>query len=146
MEENQENENLSEEELAERLSQLIGTAPLPEEKQNIHTFLTKVVTSDDTTKLGYLKEEEIGTPILPLRTYKELALFCNEVADMDYYGDYLLKKGEILTSTSLSKDAKLLSLAVLQKKEIADVTKKQRKQNRGWFKPKKEPGEESDSN
>ena len=128
-------DEMSEEELAQRLSQLVGTVPTPEEKHNVHAFLTKVVTSDDTTKLGYLKEEEIGLPKLPLRTYKEIALFCKEVANMEYFSDYFEKKAEILTSTSLSRDAKLLNLAVIQKKEIADVTKR-RKPNKGWFAPK----------
>ena len=75
-------------------------------------------------------------PILPVRTYKELALFCSEVANMNYFSDYFLKKAEIATSTSLSKDAKLLSLAVMQRKEIADVTAAPKKENKGWFKPK----------
>ena len=129
---------MSEQQIAERLASLVGTTPQPDEKQNVHTFLHNVATSDDTTKTGFLSTEELGVPHLPERTLKELALFCNEVANMDYYGDYLLKKAEILTSTSLSKDAKLISLAVLQKRQIEDVTKSQRKPSSSWFK-KKEP-------
>jgi len=130
---------MSEEELAERLSQLVGSTPMPEEKQNLHTFLTKVVTTPDTTKLGYLKEEEIGLPVLPIRTFKDLELFCNEVANMDYFGEYFKKKGEILTSTSLSRDAKLLSLAVMQRKElIAKDASFPKKENKGWFKKRED--------
>lgn len=131
-----EEENLTEDQIAERLADLVGTTPTPEEKQNIHTFLHNVAVAPDTTKTGYLGEEEIGMPVLPVRTYKELALFCSEIANMDYFSDYFRKKAEIVTSTSLSREAKLITLAVLQKKEISDVTKKPRKENRGWFKSK----------
>jgi hypothetical protein len=128
---------LSEDELAERLAHLVGTTPTAEEKQNVHAFLHNVAVAADTTKTGYLKEEELGMPVLPVRTYKELALFCEDVADMSYFSDYFRRKAEIATSTSLSKDAKLLTLAVLQKREVADITPKEpRKENKGWFRPK----------
>ena len=127
---------LSEEELAERLAHLVGTTPTAEERQNIHTFLHNVAVAEDTTKTGNLEKEELGMPILPVRTYKELALFCRDVANMSYFSDYFLRKAEIATSTSLSKDVKLLSLAVLQKREVADTTTKPPVQNKGWFKPR----------
>jgi len=128
---------MSESEIAERLSSLVGTTPSAEERQNVHTFLHNVATAKDTTKTGFLNEEELGRPTLPSRTYKELELFCNDVANMSWYGEYFRKKGEILTATSLSKEAKLITLAIssLQKREMADVTKP-KKQNKGWFKPK----------
>lgn len=138
MEEEKPQEELTEQEIAERIAGQIGTTPTPEEKQNVHTFLSNVAVSKDTTKTGNLDAIEIGAPKLPVRTYKDLALFCEEIADMDYYADYFKKKSEIITSTSLSKDAKLLNLAVVQKREIADVTTKERKPNRGWFKRKSE--------
>ncbi len=127
-------EELSEADL-EQLRQLGGTTPVAEERQNVHTFLHNVATAEDTTKVGFLNDEEIGMPRLPSRTYKDLALFCEEVANMDYYAAYFNKKSEILTSTSLSKDAKLITLAVSQKREFADATKP-RKVNKGWFNKK----------
>lgn len=132
-----EEDNLSEQQIAERLASLVGTTPQQEEKQNVHTFLHNVATSDDTTKTGFLDEAELGMPKLPERTLKELSLFCNEVANMEYYGSYFAKKAEILTSTSLSKNAKLINLAVLQKRQIEDVTKTPRKPSSSWFKKKK---------
>lgn len=136
------NEEMSDEELSQKLAQLVGTVPTQEEKQNAHTFLTKVATSEDTTKLGNLRDDdqmnELGVPVLPLRTYKELQLFCEDIADMKEYASYFQKKGEILTATSLSRNAKLINLAVVQRREIADVTKK-RKINKGWFKKKESP-------
>ena len=61
---------------------------------------------------------------------------------MDYYGEYFRRKGEILTSTSLSKNAKLITLAItsMQKREMADTTKP-KKVNKGWFKKSGPPVE-----
>lgn len=115
-------------------------ATVPDDKHNIHKFLHDVVTTKDTTKLGYLTDDEVGLPKLPQRSLKELALFCNEIADMKWYGDYFEKRAEILTSTSLSKNAKLLETAVTTTRQIADVTKKAKQLKKSWFgkKDKKE--------
>ena len=131
-------EEMSVEEIEKQISQIVGTAPVADEKQNVHSFLFNVARASDTTKLGYLSIEEVGLPKLPIRTYKELALFCKDVGNMDYFNNYFLAKAEIMTSTSLSKDAKLISLAVMHRKEIADVTKP-RVENKGWFRRKKKP-------
>lgn len=121
---------------AEALKSILGTAPVPEEKKSVHAFLFNVASSSDTTKLGNLTEEEVGIPKLPLRTYLDLALFCKEIANMTYFSNYFKSKAEILTSTSLSKDAKLIELAVVTKKEVSNIIKT-KKTNKGWFKPKR---------
>ena len=139
-EQEQPQEELTEDQIAERLSSYIGTTPTPEEKQNVHTFLHNVAVADNTTKTGNLEKEELGIPLHPVRTYQELALFCKEIANMDYFSDYFKKKAEITTATSLSRDAKLLNLAVMQKREIAEIAPKPRRENKSWFK-KKEPRE-----
>ena len=119
------------------VKEYLGGAPLPEEKHNIHSFLYKVVTQDDTTKLGNLTAEEIGLPRHTLRAYKEIALIADKIIDDPDLKDYYNAKAEILTSTSLSKDGKLINLAVMQKRQIEDVTKP-RKENSGWFKKKED--------
>lgn len=116
-------------------------APLPEEKHNVHSFLHKVATSDDTTKVGNLTDEEIGMPRLNLRTFKAIALDAEKILDNQFISDYYKAQGEIITSTSLSRGGKLINLAVLQKRQIEDVTKP-KKENSGWFK-KKEPEQQS---
>lgn len=126
---------MSAEEIEKQISDLVGTAPVADEKQNVHSFLFNVARADDTTKLGNLTPEEVGIPKLPIRTYKELALFCRDVGNMAYFHDYFNAKSEIMTSSSLSKDAKLIDLAVMNRKEIADVTKP-KVENTGWFKKK----------
>lgn len=125
-----------EDQIASSYEDYLGTTATAEEKQNVHSFLHNVATSKDTTKTANLSTEELGVPILPVRTYKELSLFCKEIANMDYFSDYFKKKSEITTSTSLSKEAKLLTLAVVNRTEISDLTKPPRKENKGWFKPK----------
>jgi len=127
---------MSKEEAQDMLDKVYGTAPIPEEKHSVHSFLHKIATSDDTTKTGYLKEEEIGLPTLSLRACKELELFCKEVADMNYFADFFGKTGEILTSTSLSKEGFLAKLAVIIRRETSNILKAPMKQNRGWFKKK----------
>ena len=106
-------------------------------QQNLHSFLSKIITADSTTKTGNLDKEELGDPKLPVRTYEELALFSRDVAEQEDWADYFSKMSEIQTKTSLSKDAILLKLAVNMKKELADVSPK-RKENKGWFKKKNE--------
>lgn len=117
-----------------------GSSASPEEKHNVHKFLHDISVSKDTTKTGYLTKEELGVPKHPVRVTKELALFCKDVADMNYFAEYFNAKAEIITSTSLSKDAKLLNAAVTTKREMADVTKREPTEKKGWFK-KKNKGE-----
>jgi hypothetical protein len=49
--------------------------------------------------------------------------------------EYFDKESEIITASSLSKDAKLITLAVIQKREWM-TSSKQHKENKGWFKKK----------
>lgn len=113
-------------------------APQQEEKHNVHTFLNKVSISNDTTKTGNLTDIEIGFTPYSLRTYKQLSVISKDLCNDELWEDYFKKKGEILTSTSLSKDAKLISLAVVQRRELSDVTPRRVTSNRGWFKKKED--------
>ena len=112
-----------------------------EGKQNLHTFFSKIIASNETTKTGNLNKDELGMSKLPLRTYKELELFCKDIANDNSFAEYFKKMAEVQTSTSLSKDAKLLELSVTMKKELADVTKHKSSSNKGWF--KKDSGEQN---
>lgn len=120
-------------------------APIPEEKHNVHSFLHKVATADDTTKVGNLTAEEVGIPITNLRAIKQIALVSDSIMGNTIFSDYYQKKGEILTSTSLSKDAKLINLAITQKRTIEDQTgKTQMKENKGWFKKKNQNAQQEE--
>lgn len=111
-----------------------------EEKQSVYKFLHAVATSDDTTKTGYLRDDkdlnEIGVPRNPIRTYKSLALISDKIMGNNYFKDYFNTEAEIVTATSLSRGGFLVNRAVMQRREIADVTKKLRKENKSWFKKK----------
>ena len=116
---------INEEQIADMIEKMVGTTPQPEEKTNVHTFLTKVVQEEDTTKLGNLLIEELGMPQIPVRSDKSLALWCDKIMDNPFYRDLFLQESEDTTSTSLSKEGFLIKHATIIKKEIADTTKKQ---------------------
>lgn len=135
---------VTEEDIAEALKNY--GAPQPEEKHNIHTFLNTVSKSKDTTKTGFLTDIELGTTPYAGRTYKKLELQSKELCNDDIWAKYFAAQAEILFATSLSRNAKLLSLAVLQRRELADMTDaEKRKENKGWFR-KKEKTETSGGN
>lgn len=107
-----------------------------ESKQTLHSFMSKVIKSSSTTKVGNLDIEELGRPKLPVRTHLELETFCKDVASDTEFADYFKKIAEIQTSSSLSKEGFLMKLAVTAKKELADVSPSKGKSNGGWFKKK----------
>lgn len=128
-------EELSQEEM-EQLQHLIGTATIPEEKSNIHIFLTKVVEHEDSTKIANVTDVELGDAKLPVRTQQELALFCSDIANMDWFAEYFKKEAEITLATSLSRDAKLIELAVTSSRQVGEIPRKKPKENKGWFRKK----------
>ena len=113
------------------------SAPMPEEKYNVHTFLHRVATADDTTKVGNLSDAEVGTPKHPTRALKEFALIAGKIINNPFFEDYFSQEAEIVSSTSLSKEGFLVKQATTQTRQIADVTKKRMK-NKGWFQKKED--------
>lgn len=123
---------VEQEEMTEKQAQQI-LREFAESRQNVHTFFTNIIKSDDTTKTGNLTQEELGLPKVPFRTFKQLALFSKEIYEDKEWEDYFRELAEIHTASSLSKDGFLVKLSVTQKKELSDMTPKQRKKNKGWF-------------
>jgi hypothetical protein len=125
--------DLTDIELEKEIENLLQSAKA-EDKINAHTFLTMVAKAKDTTKTGNLSETELGMLPSTQRSYKELALISGEIMSNDYFKRYFEQEAETLTSTSLSKNAKLIELAVVQRREFSkDGNKPPRKENRGWF-------------
>lgn len=113
-----------------------------EGKQTIHTFLNNIATAPDTTKVGYLAVEELGNPLHTMRTYKNMSLVAEKIMDNKELADYFIKKSEIITASSLSKEGFLIKQATTTTRNIGDVTKR-RRQNKGWFRKKEsDDGEE----
>lgn len=119
-------------EISEQQAEELVRQYMQGDKQSLYNFLNNVVKTPDTTKVGNLTMDELGTSKLPVRTYQELALFCNDIAGMKQMSDFFTKMGEIQLATGLSKDGFLIRAAITTKKELADVTP-QRKKNPGWF-------------
>ena len=106
-------------------------------KQSVYDIFEKIIhKNQETVKVGNLDKDELGVSKLPLRTYMELSLFCDDIVGDNEFANYFKKMGEIQTSSSLSKDAILLKLLVTMKKELADVSPKAKGKNKGWFKGK----------
>jgi len=110
---------------------------MAENKQSIYAIFAKVINEKQkTTKVGNLSVEELGMSKLPLRTYLELGLFCDEIVGDEEFAEYFRKMGAIQTDSSLSKEGFLMKLLVTMKKELADVSPKTAKKNGGWFRKK----------
>lgn len=129
-------EDMTDLELAKEVENLLGTTPRADDKVNAHTFLTKVAEADDTTKTGNLNEIELGMLPQTHRSFKELSLISGEIMQNQYFKNYFQREAEILTSTSLSKNAKLIELAVVQRREFSKDIKPPRKPSSSWFKKK----------
>ena len=77
-------------------------------------------------------------PKHPMRTYKNLALIAGTLMANKELEEYFKSKSEILTASSLSKNAKLIELSVVQKREIGKPDgRKEVKENKGWFRRRK---------
>ncbi len=110
-----------------------------ESKETPVSFFTRVITHKDSSKIGNLSEEELGTPQLPVRTLQELGMLSKEVFNREGFADYFNKQAEIVLATSLSKHGFLLKQVGTARKEIADVTTTKERKNSGWFKKKENP-------
>ena len=115
--------------------------PTPPPQFNVHTFLHKVLTTEDTTKVGFLSEEELGTPSLNIRGLKEMERVSKFICQNELLSEWFRKSAEDILATSLSRHAKLLTTGITQKRTIEDETKII-KPNKGWFKPKNKQEEE----
>ena len=115
-----------------------------DKQASAQNFFLQVMRTDDTTKVGFLNDTELGMSKLPVRTYKELAVFVETAgaSNINLWKDYFNAMSEIQTSTSLSRNAKLLSTVGTQRKEVADMTPP-KKENKGWFRKKEDNSQQT---
>lgn len=140
-----EDEQLTEDEITEeqmeeqrRVQEEYGALAnlLSQTKYNVHTFLNEVLKTKDTTKVGFLSEAELGLPPHPVRAYKEMEIMAREIIGSEDIANYFGQEAEkIALAPSLSRNGKLIHLAVVTKRVVADETKIP-KENKGWFKSK----------
>ena len=124
------------EEMTEQQAQEL-VRQMADSKQSIYAIFAKVINKEQaTTKVGNLSPEELGISKLPLRTYLELGLFCDDIVGDKEFSEYFVKMGAIQSDSSLSKEGFLMKLLVTSKKELADVSPKPKSKNKGWFKGK----------
>ena len=133
------NDETTDAELLKYLTESQGY-PVPEEKYNVHLFLHRVATSEDTIKVANLNQEEVGIPTHSVRSLKGLALISDKIIKNKLYSDFFNAESEILTASSLSKEGFLVKQATTSTRNIADVSKA-KKQNKGWFRRKEKPEE-----
>lgn len=130
-------EQMSDEELLGELTKSLGNNPSKEEeRESVHTFLHKVVTAEDNTKVGNLsvdgKYDELGMPKNTVRGNLAMARIASMIMKNPFFERYYRAKAQETLATSLSNEGFLLRQATTQTKQIADITKK-RKVNKGWF-------------
>ena len=115
--------------------------PKEEEKMGIFAFFKKVITMEDTARTSNLNIDELGLCHLPVRTLKELSLFCNETG-LKGLGRVFNDEAGIITNTSLSKEGFLDKLVVTQRKATETRMREfSEKQKRSWFKKRDSDGE-----
>lgn len=115
-------------------------SPSAEQKDNLYKFFRHILEVEDTTRIGKIRDEEIGLCKLGIRHYQEIASYA-EVEGLAKVAGYLIKKSQIITSTSMSRDGFWPQLFVTSiKREKKDKEPEKKKSH--WFSKKTE--EESD--
>jgi len=123
------------------LQDLGGTFPKQDEKHNVFTFFNKVLKQKDNIKTGNLTDEELGFVRMPVRTNREIALYCEKMG-MKGFANYFESESQITLASSLSKEGFLDKLAITQAKKSDIRTTPRRTTNKGWFRKKGEPMQE----
>ncbi len=77
MEEDSEDKALDQMELSREEQELYGSSE-PEEKQNQHSFIHKTIDSQDTTRMTFLHEWELGRPLFTVRFYGQMELMAHD--------------------------------------------------------------------
>jgi hypothetical protein len=113
-------------------------------KHNVHTFLNEVFKTDDTTKVANISEGELGNVVHPVRALKEFSIISDRMCENEWMRDYFIEEAEkVDLAPSLSRKAKLITIAVTQKKTIADETRIQNL-SKNHFTKDKNPIQEED--
>lgn len=116
--------------------------PEPPDRDSLLKLFRDIIAllDDDYSKIsrvGNVTNGELGFLAAPSRVYLDLANFC-EYEGWDTVSNYLRRKSNIVFSTSLSRKAALLSLAVTQKRVSQNIGQKIVRKKSGLFGSKEE--------
>ncbi len=115
-------EELSQEEQAYAIAQAQAQAhldyPQQEEKASIFGIFKRILEMGDSSKVGNLDNYELYA----VRTSQHVSLLMKEIG-YDIISRYFKAKGEVLLSTSLSKNAALIQALITQKRQLSTERK-----------------------
>jgi len=104
--------------------------PKAEEKNDIVSFFKKIINiKDDSSKIGYLNEQELYA----IRILLDVAKYAYQINYEDV-GEFIIKKAEVLLGTSVSRDGFLIQSAISKRSHT--FTRIRTGGNKKW--PKKE--------
>jgi len=99
-------------------------APSPQRRDDLYSLFWKVIKTVDSSKVGNLSKEELGMLNISVRDLQRIYLLSVQLGHPTF-GKFWLDQGEIVLSTSSSKEGWLPELFVSSKTE----RKKSRKYN-----------------
>lgn len=108
-------EEEKEEEAADRQKDYYDEMPNPKEKQDLYTLFKWIIARKDSSKIGFLRKEELGMLNLSVRDCQKIDLLGN-VFNHSGFADFFKGQGEIVLATSLSREAHLIDLFVTTQK------------------------------
>ncbi len=115
-------------------------APEAQKKEGIFKFFREILHIKDSTRVGNLKDSELGTTKLGVRHYQEVALYA-EAEKLDVVSKYLRAKANIITSTSMSRKGFFVQSIITNIKKEGKI-KEPREEKKAWFGSKKREAEE----
>jgi len=101
-------------------------SPPPISKDTVFKFFNKILDSKDSTKVGNLSLQELGSLRLSVRSYQEIALYA-DAEGLDKVAKYFKDKAEIIARTSMSKKGFWSQLFVTQIKKEQKIKDKEPK-------------------
>lgn len=126
-----EQQEMSDDEAINRIvAAMKDNVPTGDDKVNVHTFLRDVVVTEDTTRVGNLRDDkdmnELGLPNFTVRGSKDMKLIAGKIMNNTFFEEYFEQEAQDTLATSLSRAGFLVRQATVQTKQVADVTKKKR--------------------
>lgn len=107
-------------------------SPVPDERQNQHSFLHKATFGDGTEsiKTTFLEKEELGRPVFPIRFLMDMETIAHYYLDAlsfeimknndsNYVARYFRNKILNITDSGMSNEGFTMNLNVTQKRDIS---------------------------